>query len=127
MAKSQEHVPTSKTRSDVTEMSKVGIPQEDIARAIGITKPTLEKHYRDELDTAATKANTMVAGKLFEMAMSGECPAATIFWCKTRLGWRETDKITAENTQPTKIKFVIEGDTRPIKEISVDDASSSDS
>jgi hypothetical protein len=27
------------------------------------------------------------------MATSGECPSATIFWCKVRLGWVEKAKL----------------------------------
>ena len=66
-------------------MAAMGIPQEDIAREIGIRAPkTLRKYFRHELDSGATKANYKVKQTLYEMATSGKCVAATIFWDKTR-------------------------------------------
>jgi hypothetical protein len=46
----------------------VGTPHERIAKAMGIGLSTLQKHYREELDTAADKANKAVAGTLFHKA-----------------------------------------------------------
>ncbi len=86
------HQPTEAGRKQVEAMSSYGIPQDDIARVIGISKNTLEKHYREELDLAASKSNAMVAQNLFRMATEKDFKAipAAIFWMKTRAGWRET-------------------------------------
>lgn len=84
--------PTQKDREKVTSLAAVGIPQVDIATVLGIDTKTLRKHYRQELDESATKANGAVAGKLYSSAMSGNV-SAQIFWCKTRMGWRETNKV----------------------------------
>jgi len=75
----------------VEQMSAVGIPQDSIARVLrdGIDEKTLRKHFRQELDTAATKANAKVAGTLYNKALSGDTTAA-IWWSKTRMGWKET-------------------------------------
>jgi hypothetical protein len=82
--------PSKEQRDIVKSMAAMGIPQEDIGRKIGIRSPkTLRKHFREELGLGATEANYKVAKTLFEMATSGECPAATIFWAKTRNGFRE--------------------------------------
>jgi hypothetical protein len=82
--------PTDYQRGIVKSMAAFGIPQEQIARQNGIrSAKTLRKHFRDELDLGATRANYKVAQTLYNMAISGECPAATIFWSKTRLGFRE--------------------------------------
>jgi hypothetical protein len=53
------------------------------------------KHFREEIDTGAARANARVAAYLFEVATGqrGDGSAATtaaIFWCKTRLRWKET-------------------------------------
>jgi hypothetical protein len=56
---------------------------------VGIDPKTLRKHYRDELDMGATKANAQVAGFLFNSAKNGNV-SAQIFWLKTRARWRET-------------------------------------
>jgi len=70
-------------------MTSFGIPQEDIARVIGMDSKTLRKHFREELDTGVTKANSRVAQCLFETALGGNT-TAQIFWLKTRAHWKET-------------------------------------
>ena len=69
-----------------------GMPQEVIANALSISPVTLRQHARDILDRAMAVANAKVVESLFAQAVSGRVPAATIFWCKARLGWRETDR-----------------------------------
>ena len=81
--------PTEQQRQLVEQMTAVGIPQESIARVIKIDSKTLRKHFRDELDTAAAKANTKVGGMLFNKAINGDTSAA-IWWSKSRMGWKET-------------------------------------
>jgi hypothetical protein len=84
--------PTDDERRLVEQMSAVGIPQSNIAMVIrdGIDDKTLRKHFRKELDTAATKANAKIGGTLFNKAVNGDTSAA-IFWAKTRMGWKETN------------------------------------
>ncbi len=74
-------------------MSGCGLPQDGIARALGIDGKTLRKHFRRELDSSADKANAQVGAALFKLATSCHCPAATIFWMKSRCGWRETSRL----------------------------------
>ena len=83
--------PTDEERKLVKQMSAEGIPQSNIAMVIrdGIDDKTLRKHFRKELDTAATKANAKIGGTLFNKAVNGDTSAA-IFWAKTRMGWKET-------------------------------------
>ena len=84
--------PTDDHRRMVKSMAAMGIPHEQIAIKIGIRSPkTLRTHFREELDSGATEANYKVAQTLFQMATSGQCPAATIFWSKTRNRFRERD------------------------------------
>jgi len=62
---------------------------------LGIAPATLRKHYRTELSTGHIKANAQVAASLFRKAC-GDGPqavAAAIFWCKTRMGWRDPNSI----------------------------------
>ena len=80
--------PTDQQRKIVKQWAAVGMPQEAIAKKLGITIPTLAKHCREELDNGANDANSAVAGALFNKAMGGDT-SAQIFWCKTRLGWSE--------------------------------------
>ncbi len=91
----KKHEPTTEARSNVKALASVGTPQEQIALVIGITKNTLLKYYRKELDTAMTMANAKVAQSLFQQATSGNTSAA-IFWLKCRAGW--VDKQAIEHT-----------------------------
>jgi hypothetical protein len=76
-------------------MAAFGIPEQNIARVVGIDAKTLRKHYRDELDTGQTKATAKVAESLFRKATSEgpQSVTAAIFWLKTRGGWKETSTV----------------------------------
>src|ERR1700741_2519382 len=57
--------PTDAQRQKAETMAAYGIPEADIARVLGVSKPNLRKHYGTELDTGATRANSKVADFLF--------------------------------------------------------------
>jgi hypothetical protein len=83
--------PTDEQRRLVKSLAAYGMKYDAIARRLGIrSTKTLAKHFREELDSGDTEANAQVAQTLFQMAISGEQPASTMFWLKTRAGWRET-------------------------------------
>ena len=87
---------TEEQRRLVKNLSACGVPQEQIARRVGIrSAKTLRKHFREELDRSALDANAMVAQTLYKMATSGNHPAATFFWLKARAGWRERAQFEA--------------------------------
>jgi hypothetical protein len=99
--------PTDAQRSQVEAMAAYGIPQADIARVLEISVPTLVTHFREEIDTGATKANAKVAQSLFKKA-TGDGPqavTAAIFWAKTRMGWRETITLAGDADNP--VSFVL--------------------
>ena len=81
-------------RKMVRSMAAYGIRQEEIACCIGLrSAKTLRRHFREELDRAAAEANAQVAQSLYQQATSGKKTAASIFWLKTRAGWRESPAI----------------------------------
>src|ERR1700719_4068156 len=92
--------PTDAQRRQAETMAAYGIPEADIARVLGVSKPTLRKHCGTELDTGATRANSKVADVLFYGICGGTGkPAfkderarvtAAIFWMKRRARWSET-------------------------------------
>lgn len=84
--------PTDEDRKMVAQMAAVGIMQESIARVIGIDPKTLRKHFREELDTSAAKANAKVGGTLYNKAINGDTSAA-IWWSKARMGWKERTQL----------------------------------
>ena len=96
----KKHEPTVETRSEVRALVSFGTPQEDIAKYIGVSHPTLRKHYSEEIKISSIKANAQVGKFLFNLASGNamkqgasyaECSRAAMFWAKTRMGWRETN------------------------------------
>lgn len=85
--------PTEESRKTATSMLAYGIKQEDIASVLDIDAKTFRKHYGDEIAKAHVRANSRVAETAYQMATSGRHPAMTMFWLKTRLGWREVERI----------------------------------
>jgi hypothetical protein len=85
------HEPTEKFRGEVETLAAFGIPQEDIARVLGIDPKTLRVHYADQLELGSIKATTKVAQNLFTMACkpTREGLQAAIFWLRVRAGWSE--------------------------------------
>lgn len=97
-----EHQPDAESRRMVDMMVAAGIPQDDIARVLDVDPKTLRKHYRDELDAGGAKARASVSKFLFAAASGdalkhgatyADCTRAAMFWAKTRMGWRETERI----------------------------------
>jgi hypothetical protein len=89
-----------------------GVHGRPVESHTGIDDKTLRKHFRQELDTAAAKANSVIGSRLYAAAERGE-PWAVCFWLKTRGRWRETS--THEHTGPDgkpieqQLKIVVTG------------------
>lgn len=106
--------PSEEMRKAVEAMSSVGIPQDDIAKAFGISKPTLAKYFREELDTAAIKANARVAANLYKQATKDDIRSATpaIFWLKTRMGWKDSVQVEHTGSIDTRINQMSDDELR---------------
>lgn len=79
-----------------------GLRDSEIADLIGCAESTLKKYYATELSRGRKIANAKVVTALFNNAMKGNV-AAQIFWCKARLGWRETpENGSSDQTPPPK-------------------------
>lgn len=80
-------------------MSGFGIPLEQIAAVLEISPSTLKRRIAEseELSDLVEKGrgtvNTTVVTSLYESAVKRHNVAAQIFWCKTRMGWREVQRI----------------------------------
>lgn len=84
--------PTDKEREQVKMLAAFGTREDDICKLIGLSTPTLRKHFWQELELGHIEATSKVAQTLFRMATDKDKPnvAACIFWMKVRAGWRET-------------------------------------
>ncbi len=87
----KRYVPSDRERMQVGAMAGYGMPQEEIARIIGVSVPTLAKVFRKELDEGTAMANMNVAKSLYNQATNATKPnvIAAIFWLKARAGWRD--------------------------------------
>jgi hypothetical protein len=99
-------IPTDLHRTTVKSLAAYGIPHEEIASMIGLrSAKTLRRHFREELTHGSIEATAQVSQTLYQMATSGEEPACTIFWMKTRGGWREKQR--PENAPSAAPDFVV--------------------
>lgn len=71
--------------------SAEGVPQAQIARALGVDEKTLRRHYRRELDVGATRFESMLALRLLDIAGGRDATAlkAAIFLLRAKFGWSE--------------------------------------
>lgn len=96
------HKPSNKSRKRVRNLSAAGTKQDTIAACLGISKPTLEKHYRYELDLALPELLGMAVNSLYDALQRGEA-WATCFVLKTRgkaQGWSERHEHTGKDGEP---------------------------
>jgi hypothetical protein len=81
------HQPTDDLRQQVLKCCGMGLTQNQIARIIGITKPTLHKYYRPELDLGEAQKTHEVSKNLFYMATNPDhkdSAKAAIYWLQQR-------------------------------------------
>jgi hypothetical protein len=83
-------VPTEDQRKLVKQAS-IFMTNAQVADFIGISETTLKKYFPEELKLGAKQANINVGSALYKSAMGGNV-TAQIFWCKTRLQWKEVDR-----------------------------------
>lgn len=93
------HTPTPQTRALVEMALAGGWTQEQIARALSVSRRTLARCYPAEIEDGGAMASLRVAGNLFRMATQTADPkialTASIFWLKARANWRDGSGITA--------------------------------
>lgn len=91
----------------VEEYAQFCDSEEEIALALGISYSTLKRRKADSelfeqaIKRGKAKANVFVGGRLMQKIREGDT-ASTIFYLKTRCGWRETQKIEADVTTKEK-------------------------
>ncbi len=95
--------PSAKDSRLVELSAAYGVPDDQVARALGISPTVLRTTFERELARGDFRANSQVAESLFRQAVSGNATAA-IWWSKARMGW--TDPAHAVNARG------IERDTR---------------
>ncbi len=83
--------PTDEERRLVEHYVSLGYTQEQVGALMEKSVDTLARHCRRELDLGKLSVNAKIGGKLFQKAMGGDT-SALIFWAKTQMGWKETER-----------------------------------
>ncbi|MGI9501460.1 MAG: hypothetical protein ACR2RE_00195 [Geminicoccaceae bacterium] len=119
----REFVPTDVMRDQVKNMTLAGVQRDIVCKCVinpstnkPITKKTLLKHFKDELELGDARVNGEVVAALYRTATgapSGPQTAAAIFWAKTRLGWRETSKVQIEDDRAASATIEVPGQMAP--------------
>lgn len=94
--------PTDKDRKMVEVLSGFGIPAEKIAHVVGVSLPTLHKHFPFELERGAATVEAKLAGNLLRLSNGSDGTAlkATIFALQTRFGWSAYAPPPMEKSEP---------------------------
>lgn len=88
--------PTDEDYKKIEEMAGYGMTIEMIGGIFGVNKRTIERHAKDNvelkgaIERGRAKASFEIQRTAYNMAKSGEVPAMTMFWLKTRCNWKET-------------------------------------
>ena len=76
----------------------LGITQERIAGLLGISKVTLEKHFREELERGMVSVEYKVGNSLVDQALKGNVNACALY-LSHRAGWKETKVIENKDSR----------------------------
>jgi len=82
---------TKAQRNKVKKLAEKGCTWKQIASQVGVAERTLQRHCVDEFKQGKEIVGEFVVGKLMELIQNGH-PASIMFYCKTQLGWKETNK-----------------------------------
>jgi hypothetical protein len=94
--KNLPHERTDVLAEQVARWVACGAGDNEIAAYLGIRVGQLRKFYKHELETGQFKNNMDVAGTILDLAKAG-VPQVSIFWAKSRMGWRDSDKNDQNN------------------------------
>lgn len=104
--------PTAKDRKEISDMIGYGLTAEQVAAVKGVSKETLYKYCKPEIDAGRPLAISKVVQTAFKMATSGKNTAMTIFWLKTQAKWKEPDNSEGQSNNGTidALMKVLKGD-----------------
>lgn len=82
------HQKTEKTIKIAQALARHGVQGKLIAIAIGISEPTLIKHYKSEMQIARAYAHDAIGRSIYQMGVNGNFNAAK-WYSQSQMGWRE--------------------------------------
>lgn len=90
---------TPQQAAQAESLSGYGLNNPQIAAFFGCSLRTWEKAIsitpaiKEAMESGRAKAAAAVTRTAYDLATSGKCPPMTMFWLKTRLGWREVERV----------------------------------
>lgn len=87
------------TTEELESFGRAGLNNQQMASILGMSKDTLERFFASDsvLHAAVEKGRSnsilKVASTAYQLAVSGDVPAMTMFYLKTRAGWKETQVV----------------------------------
>jgi hypothetical protein len=110
---------TEKELAEIETLAGLGLRFEDIALVKGMSSDTLKKYADDPLQRGRAKAKAQVMQTAYKMATSGKTPAMTMFWLKTRAGWREGQSDLPLTAQHSIILEALKTSDNPAQAVSL--------
>lgn len=93
----EHHEPTEETRQIVSRAAGLGLPIKQICALIGVSDPkVLDRYYKNDMIAGEAAVNIQVAKNLYDRTKKDT--TASIWWTKSRMGWRETAPIEDEKS-----------------------------
>ncbi len=106
---------SEKEKEEIIAMAAHGLKDEDIALIKKTSEATLQRRANYELKFGRALGKSKVTQTGFAMAVSGKCPAMTMFFLKTRCGFRETDHLDLLKANEAKTKLLTISTSDPIE------------
>ncbi len=107
--------PAELNLQQIEDFAGTGLTIEQIAALLKIPKRTFERMQsnseaiQEAIERGRAVALHKVATTAYVLAVSGECPAMTMFYLKTRGGWRETHRLEVADERkltPEELKIM---------------------
>lgn len=95
-------VATDEQRERVKDLARV-VNDDQIAFLMGISRDTLHRHFRKEIDIARAGTTAAIGGKLIAAALAGD-KASQIFYMKTRGGWSQKHEVSGPGGGPIETR-----------------------
>lgn len=118
----RKYEPNNKDRLMIRNLRAAGIHVKDICAILSsdrksgsvMSKATLYKYYRDELENAVPLANASVANALFNAAVKTGNVQAMKFWLQCRADWVPSEERKITGDLPTTFTLNINGKTQDL-------------
>ncbi len=91
MGSKPDYKPTETHRERVKALKAYGISTSSIARMMGVSEDTLERHHKEDMAVGLDEANEKVAKTLFDKIILDRDTTSIIFWLKTRARWKTAE------------------------------------